>query len=269
MNDPHVVALIYRVEHGDSADYSQAQPLVLEEPTFRLEVKDKEARFELKDPYATATGARKAIEPYIRNWEFNTCLDRQPDSFRLKFVGAEITDRNPLPSAAVRLAGSGSAGVGGSARLTTGKSRYPSPPSDVSLSPAAQKMYQRYIDYHRGREKLTEMAYFCLTIIENSAKHPVVANKSKQKTPDKRQLAAAKYNIEVGVLKEIGRLSSTKGGPTEARKEEGSDPALTLKLEERHFLEQAVKKMIRRMAEKAHDPKKNLPEISLSDLPKI
>ena len=26
MNDPHVVALIYRVEHGNSVDYDKADP---------------------------------------------------------------------------------------------------------------------------------------------------------------------------------------------------------------------------------------------------
>ena len=48
MNDPHVVALIYRVEHGNSVDYREAEPLTREEPAFRVDVKDNQARFELK-----------------------------------------------------------------------------------------------------------------------------------------------------------------------------------------------------------------------------
>ncbi len=51
----------------------------------------------------------------------------------------------------------------------------------------------------------------------------------------------------------------------EARKHEGVDQDLTK--EERHFLRQAVEKMIRRVAEKAHAPEKDLMTISLSELP--
>ena len=40
MNDPHVVALFYRVAHGDSVDYSKVERLVRDESSFRLEVKD-------------------------------------------------------------------------------------------------------------------------------------------------------------------------------------------------------------------------------------
>ena len=53
MNDPHVVALIYRVEHGNSVDYREAQPLIREEQAFRVAVKDNQVRFELKDHYGT------------------------------------------------------------------------------------------------------------------------------------------------------------------------------------------------------------------------
>ena len=67
MNDPHVVALIYRVEHGDGVTWNHAEPLVDPETPeeFRLQVKDKKARFELKVHYAKESEARKAIENFI------------------------------------------------------------------------------------------------------------------------------------------------------------------------------------------------------------
>ena len=34
MNDPHVVALIYGIEHRASVDYEEAESFVLEEPVF-------------------------------------------------------------------------------------------------------------------------------------------------------------------------------------------------------------------------------------------
>ena len=68
MNDPHVAALIYRVEHGDGVTWNRAEPLVDPETPeeFRLQVKDKRARFELKVHYAKESEARKAIENFIR-----------------------------------------------------------------------------------------------------------------------------------------------------------------------------------------------------------
>ena len=97
MNDPHVVALIYGIEHCASVDYEEAEPFVREEPAFRLEVKDKKARFELKDHYAEESAARESIEEYIRVWEFDACLNKGPGSFKLRFDESEIEDRNPTP----------------------------------------------------------------------------------------------------------------------------------------------------------------------------
>ena len=97
MNDPHVVALIYDIEHGASVDYEEAEPFIREEPAFRLEVKDKKARFELKGHYAKESAARESIEEYIRVWEFDACLNNGSDSFKLRFDKAEIKDRNPTP----------------------------------------------------------------------------------------------------------------------------------------------------------------------------
>ena len=94
---PHVVALIYRVEHGDAVDYSRAEPLVREEPAFRLEVKEKQARFELREQYATVAEVRQAIQTCIDKWQFDAGLERGPEFFGLQFDTAEIKERNPTP----------------------------------------------------------------------------------------------------------------------------------------------------------------------------
>ena len=46
MNDPHVVALFYEIEHDIAVDYSDANPIDHEEPGFRLRMEDKRARVE-------------------------------------------------------------------------------------------------------------------------------------------------------------------------------------------------------------------------------
>ena len=99
MNDPKVVALIYRVEHGSSVDYERAGPLRFDDdPRFHLTVEDNCARFEMKEHYAGVGEARDAIEPFIRNWEFDAGVRLGPNAFSLRYTNAEIIDRNPSPS---------------------------------------------------------------------------------------------------------------------------------------------------------------------------
>ena len=66
------------------------------------------------------------------------------------------------------------------------------------------------------------------------------------------------YGIKPEVLDKIGYLSSERGGQ-QARKAEGKDNDLTA--QDRRFLKQAIKTIIRRVAEKAGGTSKDLPEI--------
>ena len=101
MNDPHVVALIYKVRHKESVDYGygEAEPLAFENADFRVEVKDGEARFEIQQHYATEKEAREAVEPFIRNWEFDACFGHRHEHFHLDFARPEIIDQNPAKTA--------------------------------------------------------------------------------------------------------------------------------------------------------------------------
>ena len=168
MNDPHVVALFYNIEHGNTVNYEEAEPLDVEEKAFRLKVKDKKATFFLKDHYAKEAEARRSIEEYIRNWEFDACLQGGPDCFNLIYERAEIVDRNPIPSplgaVEVKLSPVTFPPASYSVAVTKVVRRYPSPPRDVAVNADVQSMYDRYLGYRRGHEPLTGMAYFCLTV---------------------------------------------------------------------------------------------------------
>lgn len=253
MNDPHVVALIYQIEHGSSVNYSGAEPLDHEEAGFRIRVKNDRARFEFKEHYATKESARKAIEEYIRNWEFVANLQKGPNCFKLKFDSAEIIDRKPstMPGT-VDVSITVRAGVPTvSIRATADARSYPPPPSGVSLSRDVKTMHSRYMDYLQGREHLATMAYFCLTVLVGSMG---------------RKVAAKRHQVEKSILDMIGCLSSKKGG-RQARKAGGTVHDLTDR--ERRFLEEATKVMIYRAAEKAQNPDSDLPKITLSDLPLV
>ena len=265
MNDPHVVALFYRIGHGDSVDYSKTPPLFCEERAFRLEVKDKRVRFEFKEHYATEDEARNAVEDYIGVWEFSACLENGLDSFRLNFERVQIEDRNPpLPvpgvkNIAVRFQGAPAIVT---VKLSVVKNHYPPLPSGLRLCPDVQTMYDRYMGYRRGKEPLASMAYFCLTMFE---KRPL-SNRGYSNRA--RKSAANEYWIDLDVLSQIGELSSEKGGQG-ARKARGINNDLTN--QESRFLNVAVRAIIRRVAEKAYCLANgdDLPQISLADLPPI
>ena len=258
MNDPHVVALLYRVIHGKSHDYSKAERLNMDGPGFQVVVEDEEVRFEFKDHYATENDARKAVEHYIHNWEFDACLKGGDDCFKLEFKKATRVDRRPIPGVitvdaevlriSVDLA---------EAEGIVGHPKYPSPPLGVNFNhPDVQTIYHRYMGYRQGKEPLASMAYFCLTFLENM---------TGQKN-NRRKVAAQQYQIDKAVLNKIGELSSKKGGQG-SRKADGVYNNFTT--EERTFLEQAIKRIIQRTAEKVHSPDKELPKITLSKLPMI
>ena len=131
--------------------------------------------------------------------------------------------------------------------------KYPSPPSNIGLNPDVELMHKQYMRWSQGREKMSAMAYFCLTILEWNA-------------DGNRQKAASKYLIEKRVLDKIGDLTANKGG-SEARKAAGTSTPLSS--QEHCFLQRAVQALIRRMAEKQHSPEGQLPVIALTDLPSL
>ena len=252
MNDPHVVALIYRVDHGNSIDYSKAAPLNHDEPGFRLTVEDNRARLDFKEHYATVEQARESLAEYIRLWEFRAQLEHGPNSFRLEFDKPEVIDRNPTQGEVSISAHFRAGKATGSAKLTIVASDYPQPPAKMALNPDVETMHHRYMGYRQGREPLPALAYFCLTVLEQAA--------------GERKKAADTYQIQRKVLDNIGKFTSTRSGP-DARKYKRV--ATELSSQERNFLGSAVRAIIRRMAEKHFAPDGDLPILSLSDLPSL
>ena len=259
MNDPHVVALIYTVEHEDSVSYEKAGPLrYCGSPEFNLTVEDKIARFEFKTHYADKDEAREAIEPFIQHWEFESAMQVGPGSFRLRYQEAEIEDRNPLPpeptsgpqQASARASFEGDFSV--SAPVTRGLPHYPPPPAGGSVDlddSCVVKMQSKYEKYCLGRVEQPTMAYFCITAL--TEKYGSLS------------VAARECGISSNVLKEIRKLSSYKGGE-DSRKAEGFDDEFTS--QEKRFLNLAIPKIIFRVAQVAADDSQLLPKITKGNL---
>ena len=263
VNDPHVVALHYTVEHGNSVRYQNACPLSLETPEFHLTLEDNNVRFVLKEQYADEDEARKALEPFVRCWEFVAGLRSGPGQFKLRYERAEIVDQNPSPPTSPSTLSiwnlRGNIRIPAptlSARITYESPRYPAPPSECIINPDdpdVATMYHRYERYRLGREPLPGMAYFCYTMLTD-----VLCGSRKEASP--------KYRISGKVLCKVSKLSSYKGG-SDARKADAVSNELT-ELEKR-FLDQAIVEIIFRVAQVAADENQCLPKITLSDLPSL
>ena len=252
MNDPHVVALHYRIKHGpDVIDWSRAVPLDKDEDSFRVQAANGRVRFGFKEHYASEKAARSAVEAdYILNWEFVVGLERGPNAFALRFDRSEIVDRNPPPgpppvSFHIR-AGTPTVSIN---LAPPSPPAFPDPPTAaIKRSPDVDSMYHRYLGHLEGREPLPGMAYFCLTVLLQMGGGP--AN------------AAGHFGVSNNVLKRIRTLSAYKGG-TDARKEDGRKAPYTP--EEERFLKSAIKTLIHRAAEIKAGPQPGRSKITLAN----
>ena len=249
MNDPHVVELLYNIEHDQSVDYSDAQPIEHEDENFSIKVENKQVRFSMKAHYATEPAARDALAPYIRAWEIEAALRSRPNRFSLKFEKAKFEDRKPTPDV-VLLANIPSVESRVPPAVLTVSSPYPCPPSGIAISPDVESMFTRFVGYCEDREPLAAMAYFCLTVLEASLDSDR-SDHHRRRQSKTRESAAKKYEIPLQELNELGTLTSKKGG-SEARKAVGKDKEFTPW--ERRSVEETVKKIIRRLAEAAAKP---------------
>ena len=130
MNDPHVTALHYWVEHDDSVDYDIAVPLWHEDELVKVHLEKRELTLHPKEHYASSQEAREAVAGFIRNWEFDATVEAGSRQFELKYMYADIIDRKPAPSPPGVVNASMSARAGFpkvSLHLTVGKAKYPSP----------------------------------------------------------------------------------------------------------------------------------------------
>jgi len=259
MNDPHVSVLVYRVRHDETVNYDKASPLEYETASFKVSINGREARFAMKEHFATVDQALEVVGPFIRQWEFAVALEHGPGEFALGFLDAVVEDRKPTPGV-VALKGAFAVGVAGPFSVVVGRGSYPEPPTNVAINADVEEMALRYSRYREGKETLANMAHFCLTVLEGASGAGRVSRRQR------RLAMQGKFGIEVSVANTLGDLSSEKGG-LEARKNEGRSHEFTAN--ERSWLEQATKRMIRRAAEVAYDPAATASQITMGDLPKL
>ncbi len=267
MNDPHVESLTYRLETGETLEFEDPLPLEQENDALRLRLAEGVLTVWPKDHYACKEEARVAIEPYLRAWETSEALRRLGRrEMRFVFESWHVFDRNPPPPGSpqgVQLSGSivGSSRAVAWATMISRERRYPALPEGFVASPEVESMLGRYEGYLKGREPLPSMAYFCLTVLEHGAR-----NAPAKKAHKKIELV---YNVHKKVSGELSRLTSTLGDEATARKAEAVSGARPHTDGERRWIEKCVLALICRAGERAADPQKPLPRITMADLPRL
>ncbi len=253
MNDPHVVALFYWLEHDDSIDYEEAPPLEGENDLLHFTLDKRELRIRPKGHYKDEYEAKEELEKFVHSWEFDVAVESGRGKFSFEYLGAETVDRNPDPARHVeeptQLVSWRFTATPG--QRHTSLEKYPSPPLSAKRDPyhdIAQKILLRLERYHQGRETLATVAYFAVTALEGG---------------HGRTKAAQYYKISKKLIGKVAELASQKGG-SEARKLEGSRCEYTE--EERKFLVAAAQAFTRRAAEIEENPPECLEKITMKTL---
>ena len=260
MRDPHVVSLYYRLETGDTTSYKDPPPIQDERAEFKMCLADGRACFEMKEHYPSEESARNIVEEYLGVWELDVDLRLGPGEFHFEYEKACIIDRNP-PTAGTTYAQavdlSDRITLSGSFSAHVNRNKYPNPPNDLKLSPDVKTLWFRYQLYLDEHEQLSSMGYFCLSFIENKFKG--------------RGKVAKECNVDISALNKLGMLTSAVGDYQTARKIDSNHTLRPYTNQEMRWIEEAVKKLIRRVAEYDFDPQasQKLPRITMADLPPL
>jgi hypothetical protein len=248
---PRVKNLHYNIIINESVDYENAPEITEETDEFIISMDKQKAIFEMKGHYTSVKDARKIVDDFLERWKVIIGLEHDPDDLRFNYETAEFEQiqqngKNRIFLSAV----SSGVSVSADAILHVSRSKYPSRPYRFKLSPDVITMYERFLLYRQRKEPLTSMAYMCLTVLEASAR---TATNYKVRN-NLRGKASYQYKIDYEVLDELGRLTATKGNESEARKAPKNGVYDPLQAEERGWILRAVKILIQRAGEWAHNP---------------
>ncbi|QDU31085.1 hypothetical protein ETAA8_62380 [Anatilimnocola aggregata] len=261
MIDPHLVSLHYQLETQATIKFDDPPPLDGNQTEFAYRLESGRLTVMMKQHCATEEAARNIVEPFLRSWELDFAIRRNSRAITFLFEKSEIIDLAPLPpDGSVRC-------IAGTAHLTltayaptvvAGFKDYPEPPTNFKASSDVENMWFRYARFLEDREPLLSMAYACLTVIEGST-----GLKGNQGARDG---AARMYAVDRQVLKHLGELVSTKGGPAEARKFDAGATLQELTNAERGWVAAAVRLLIRRKGEYDANPGSTLTQLTMGDI---
>lgn len=256
MQDPHVVALLYKIETIATVRFDDPPAVEDETDAFRLRLEKGKATFELKDHFSSVEDARNTVDSFIRSWELDIALRFGRQEIKFVFEDAEVIDRNPHSPGSplvIQTIGINSEEAFGVPTIIVSRREYPTPPRHFRVNPDVDTLWQRFEGYTQGREPLLSMAYFCLTLIETRA--------------GGRKEAEKLHRIHIDVLSKLGNLTANSGDENTARKIRKTSTLVPVTKAETRWIEAAIKAIIRRVGE--INSNTSLQIITMSDLPNI
>lgn len=232
-SDPHVNALYYVLQVGEGIRFDAPLPVIWDTELATLELCDGRLKCTMKQHFAEPRMARNAVEWLLKSWEVSAALDIRLGAIKFRFTNADVVDRRPIAPEEIRgtavfVEGIDSCEAFGTPTVITTHREYPPPRPHFCVHPDVATLWQRLQGHLEGREPLLAMAYFCLTVIEVPC--------------GGRKGAAARWNVEFGVLKKLGELVSERGDGFTARKADLRLKPLTVK--EGRWILAAVKELI-------------------------
>jgi hypothetical protein len=257
MNDPHVERLIYEVKTREDITFRNPPPVRWSTGDFEMELVADIASFKMRRHYSSRDAAKETVDRYLEAWDIDMGIHLGTPEFSFQFKMAEMIDRDPPPretSHVMHASGTARVTVSGSARAHVIRARYPQPPREFIVSPDVDSMWRRYQGYLDGREPLSDMAYFCLTVVRRSA--------GALGSPSQRCRIAARVLSKLGTLTHVGTDRTAR---TAVPRHEQRD----LTGQEKAWVEATVRALIRRMGEYAYDPDREWPQITMADLPSL
>jgi hypothetical protein len=273
MSHLHVARLVYRLKTDGTWTFEEPPKVERQTDAFFLRLEDDMVYVSMREHHETAESARARVEKYLRSWEISASLQYDGTSERwFEFDRGEVLDLTEHPRAptgtppvVVRLsAGSMSIAAGAATAHVTSRS-YPNPPDDFTVSEDVEVMWTLYQRYRQDHERLLTMAATCLSWLAFRAQQNDPTSKKSW-----RKKAEKQYNIKLDVLGKLGELTANLGVGVEARKVyPGRRHPRNPTDRERKWIEEGIKKIIRRVGERAADPQGVLPKITMTDLPQL
>lgn len=221
---------------------------VHENSAFTIEVRSGTAVFRFKYPLSSFEEAEERVNDFLRSWEGDMLLQvgQIPREFRIE--GCRAPGYGGHAYAYLKYSVAGALAEENTRRQTPWRRhRYWG-------IPLIDALVQRYEDYRNGRERLTVMAYLCLSALQHAF--------------GGRKAVAVRLKIEPAVLNELGRITSEVGSYGSARKIDQGHELRELTSEEEHWILSVTRHLIDRAGAvfSKRDVKLTL---GLGDLPKL
>jgi hypothetical protein len=270
MRAPHVTGFLYELLIPQGVEYANPDPVSWDAGSCVITLRkgppgelselpglaEKHlAIVQMKDHHPTLESAQRVIEPLLDAWTVFAGLEATRPRMSFRYLAGQVIDKDPPIGGAESVARGAGVHHTTDAVIVDRVEEYAAPAAGFVSSPDVQTMWQRYTACLSGREPISGMAYFCLTVFENSA--------------GGRSRAAKRYKLDEELLRKLGYLCSQVGDASTARKLKASSEQRPHTAMETEWMLAAVRAIVRRAGEWAFDPAASFARITLSDLPPL